>query len=173
MQDPNANHQNSFPKTLGQILDALPSLENSNSTQSGNAGNLSITGAARERSRQIGKPLSETVLDSLRNIAQSVNSGKPMDDQALEMLLVQHFGSSRLVIKKRLKHTYGTNGYDGDIEGYDIGLDYLADCEMKVFDALEFLNRSARPDFVAKMAKSLFKTPFPRMGSRRTNSHRG
>ena len=151
MQDQNASHQKPFPQTLGQILDALPSLANSGLTQSGNAENSSITGAARESSRQIGRPLSETVLDSLRNIAQSVNSGKPMDDQALETLLVQHFGSSRLAIRKKLKHVYGADGgYESGVAGYETQLDGLADCEMKIFDALEFLNRSARPDFVAK-----------------------
>jgi hypothetical protein len=74
-----------------------------------------------------------------------------MDDKALETLLVQLLPSSRFVSKSKLKHVYGDGGgYDVEVVGYDIALDALHDSEMKLYEALEFLNRPATPDFVAK-----------------------
>lgn len=67
------------------------------------------------------------------------------------MLLAQHFGSSRFVSKTKVNHVYGKDGgYDCEVVGYDLTLDELADSEMSLFDAIEFLNRPAAPDFIAK-----------------------
>jgi hypothetical protein len=143
------NRQPSYPKTLGQILDALPSQGNSDSMQSASAENLSITGAVAVMPAQIGKLPSETVLGKLRNIAQNVSGGRLMDDQELEMSLAQHFGS-RLECKKKLDHSYGADGgYNSKVIGNEATVDRLDDCEMKLFDAIEFLNRPASPQFVA------------------------
>ena len=149
------SRQPTYPKTLGQILDVLPLPENSDSMSSKQHGNLSTTGRAVANHAPIGKPLSETVLGSLRAIALSVNRGELMDDRALETLLVQSLGSSRFVSKPRRKHAYGAGGYDCQIEGYDITLDGLADCEMKLYDALQYLNRPASHAFVAKQVGRL------------------
>ena len=51
-----------------------------------------ITTSPSERPAPIGKPLSEHGLAKLRSFAQSVQSDNLLDDQALETLLVQHFG---------------------------------------------------------------------------------
>jgi hypothetical protein len=151
MQDQDENREPSYPKNLGQILDALPSPANSASMSKAPAGNSLTIGREEGRPAPIGKPPSETVLETLRNIAQNVSNGRPMDDQTLEMSLVQHFGSSRIECKKKFSHVYGTDGgYDREVERYEISLDCIHDCEMKLFDALEFLNRPARGDFVAK-----------------------
>jgi hypothetical protein len=85
----------------------------------------------------------------LRGFAQNVQSGNLLDDQALEMSLVQHFGS-RLTCKKTVDHDYGAKGgYEAKILGNEATIDALDDCEMKVFDAIDFLNRQASPTFVA------------------------
>ena len=62
----------------------------------------------------------------------------------------QHFGPSRFTTKEKIKHLYGPNGYDYEVEGYDLALDALADCEMNIFEAIDFFNRPATYDFVAK-----------------------
>ena len=54
------------------------------------------------------------------------------------MSLVQHFGL-RLACKKKLDHNYGSDGgYDPKVLGNEVVLDQLDDCEMKLFDAIEF-----------------------------------
>ena len=78
-----------------------------------------------------------------------------MDDQTFEMLLVQHFGSSRYASKPKLKHVYGDGGYDPQITAWEIKLDHLTDEEMKLFDAAEFLCRPAQSDFVSKQIARL------------------
>src|ERR1700704_1467347 len=143
------NHQPSYPRTLGEILEALPSQANSVSTQSGNTKSSSITGAGAVMLVPIGKPPSETVLGKLRNIAQSVSKGSLMDDRELEMSLAQHFGS-RLVCKKKYERVYGADhGYDEKVSGNDVTDENFADAEMKLFDAIDFLNKPASPQFVA------------------------
>ena len=62
----------------------------------------------------------------------------------------QHFTSSRLTTKTKLKHVYGDGGYESKVESYDIELDALHDSEMDLFTAVEFLNRPAKHDFIAK-----------------------
>lgn len=67
------------------------------------------------------------------------------------MLLVRLLGSSRFASNAKVKHVYGdTSGYAAEIGGYEITLDTLHDSEMKLFDGLEFINRPALPEFVAK-----------------------
>lgn len=149
MADQNENLQPTYPRTLGEILEALPLQANSVSTQSGNAESSSITGADAVTLAPIGKPPSETVLGKLRNIAQNVNRGSLMDDRELEMLLVQHFGS-RLVHKKKFDHVYRADGgYEPKVIGNDVSIDGLGDAEMKLFDAIDFLNKPASQQFVA------------------------
>lgn len=149
-------NENESPPTsttaLRPISDVLNSLLPSASEpkSEGCEQNSSITGKAMVVQKPIGKPPSEIVLGSLRNIAQNMLNGNLVDDKMLEMLLVQHFGQSRFSTGAKLKHKYGKDGYDCEIEGYDVKLDGLSDSEMKLFDALEFLNKPAQPDFIAK-----------------------
>lgn len=69
-------------------------------------------------------------------------------------MLEQHFGPQRFCAKEKIRHVYGPDGYDCVSEGWLTTLDGLADSEMKLFDALDFLNRPAEIGFVAgKMAQ--------------------
>jgi hypothetical protein len=146
-----ANQPLSLPKTLGQILSNLPLPAISGSTQTPKPDGSSTTTSLTASQWQTGKPLSEHGLTILRNLAANVQRGMLMDDQELRTLLEQHFGSSRLTIRDKINHAYSPeNGYNYYIDRYEIDLDHLADSEMKLYDALEFLNRSASHDFIAK-----------------------
>jgi len=126
------------------------------SISSTNSEDSSTTGLEKAKPVPTGKPLSEHGLTTLRNIARSASSGTLMDDKALEMLLVQLLTSSRFVSKAKVSHVYGDGGgYDVEVVGYEIALDALHDGELKLYDALEFLNRPATPDFVAKQVGRL------------------
>ena len=148
----NENEQLTSTTALRPISDVLSSLHlsglESKLTESDQ--NLSTTGKAVAIHEQTGKQPSEIVLGNLRNIAQNMLNGNLVDDKMLETSLVQHFGQLRFSTKAKLKHKYGKDGYDCEIEGYDVKLDELYDREMKIFDALEFLNRPASADFIAK-----------------------
>ena len=140
-----------YPKTLGEILDALPEPGSSASISSESRGSLSTRPNHKDGYGQIGKPLSETGLTTLRNFAQSVSRGNLLDDAKLETLLVQLLGSSRFASKPKHKHVYGADGqYDRETEGFEITLDALHDNEMKLYEALEYYNRPAHPHFVSK-----------------------
>jgi hypothetical protein len=154
MPSEHENQQPSFPKTLGQILEALPSAQNSDSTSNQQLPNLSITGKAVAKHALTGNLPSATVLDNLRNIALNVSKGQLLDDQTLLTSLAQHFGS-RLVAKKKYEPIYEKEGgYDEAFKGYQVSLDRLDDSEMKFFDALDFYNKKASFEFVtAKVAK--------------------
>jgi hypothetical protein len=144
-----ASQQLSSPRTLGEILDALPSLGNSDSTLRPNSAVSLITTSPSERPAPIGKPLSEHGLAKLRSFAQSVQSDNLLDDQALETLLVQHFGS-RLTCKREVDHNYSADGgYDPKVMGVDVGIDRLGDAELKLFDAIDFFNKPADTTFIA------------------------
>jgi hypothetical protein len=146
----------SLPKSLGEILEQSLLLANSDSTLRTNSGDLQTTGSEKGRLAPTGKPLSETGLQTLRNIAQSVQSGKLLDDKMLETLLVQHFGSSRFTSRPKIEHIRSQDGgYDQRIVGYEIKLDTLHDEEMKLFDALEFFNAPASAAFLAKQIARL------------------
>ena len=144
------SQQVSYPRTLGEILDQLPSQGELGLDAERECREFIDYWRGRGRGpRRFGKPPSETVLGKLRSIAQNVNSGRLMDDLELEMSLVQHFGL-RLACKKKLDHNYGSDGgYDPKVLGNEVVLDQLDDCEMKLFDAIEFLNRPATATFVA------------------------
>jgi hypothetical protein len=150
-----ASQQLSSPRTLGEILDALPSLENSDSTLTPNSAVSLITTSPSERPAPIGKPLSEHGLARLRSFAQSVQSGNLLDDQALGTLLVQHFGS-RLTCKREVDHNYSTDGgYDPKVMGVDVDIDDLGDAELKLFDAIDFFNKPADTAFIARKLAQL------------------
>lgn len=148
MPSEDQNRQPSYPKTLGQILEAFPFAQNSDLTSDPEQPNLSTTGKAVAKHAPTGNPPSETVLDNLRNIALSINKGQLLDNQTLQTLLEQHFGS-RLAIKKKREHVYGKNGYDCIERGFGILLDHLSDDEMKIFDAIDFFNKPSDPVKVA------------------------
>lgn len=150
------NQRNSSPKPLGQILKAFPSHPNLESISTPNAENSSITISQKEKQEPIGKHLSEHGLKTLRDLALNVSKGRPMDDEMCKTLLAQHFGPSRFASNVRLKHIYGgEGGYDCQISEVDISLDALHDSEMKLYDALEYLNRPAPYEFVARQLAAL------------------
>lgn len=151
MQNQNAdtNRQHSSPRSLSEILNRSHLLSSSESTSTKNSENSLTITSQKERPAQTGKPLSEHGLNALRNIAASVSKGHLMDDKELGTLLEQHFGPQRYCAKEKVKHVYSENGYDCITEGHEITLDALHNNEMKLFDALEFLNRKATPEFVA------------------------
>ena len=159
MENPHpSDHENQPPTSmtgLRQISTVLNSLPISASNPTEPQKNLSIIGNQPESQCAIGKPPSAIVLDSLRSIAQNVIQGRLMDDQMLETLLAQHFGSQRFETKSKLKHVYGENGYDSYIETYAVKLDHIFDNEMKLYDAVEFLNRPASRDFVERQVARL------------------
>src|SRR5262245_54693688 len=97
------NQSPSSPKTLGQILDQLPSPPSLDSTSRMSSDVSSTTSLQKAKPAPIGKPLSEHGLETLRSIAKSVNGGNLLDDQALRTLLVQHF-ESRLAIREVVDH---------------------------------------------------------------------
>lgn len=152
MQNPDAQENNQATSIAGfrpisTVLNSLPisGLKTSNDTPT----NSSTTGKGVANLVQTGKPPSAIVLDKLRNIAQSVNNGQLMDDQEFKTSLLQHFGPSRFASNAKLKHIYGDD-YDCQVSNYEITLDALHDGEMKLYDAVEFLNRPAAYDLVAK-----------------------
>src|ERR1700692_2407447 len=98
------NQLPSSPRTLGEILEQSLLLANSDSTSRTSNNDLKTTGSEKERLVPTGKPLCETGLQTLRSIAQSVQSGKLLDDKMLETLLVQHFGSSRFTSRAKIEH---------------------------------------------------------------------
>lgn len=70
------------------------------------------------------------------------------------MLLGQHFGPQRFCAKEKINHVYGPEGYDCVSDGWLVELDDLGNDEMKLFDALDYLNRPSEAGFVAgKMAQ--------------------
>jgi hypothetical protein len=150
MPSQDENQQPTSPKTLGEILDAFPLPANSILTSNENKVGSSITTSPKGKPEQTGRHLSEHGLESLRNIARNVSRGNLMDDQALETLLVQLLGSSRFASKQKLKHIYADGSYDCEIDGYDISLDRLDDAEMTIMDAVEYFNKPASSEFVAK-----------------------
>jgi hypothetical protein len=156
MENENRNRQHSSPRSLGGILELSHSLENLGSTSRESKGSSLTTTSPKANHALIGKPLSEHGLTTLRNIAASVLQGNPLDDKELETLLVQHFTSSRFVVKQIVKHIYHDGGqYECVNDGYEISLDVLHDSEMKLYDALKFLNKPAKPEFVAKYVARL------------------
>ena len=90
-----------------------------------------------------------SILESLRFLAEATKRGELLSDESLKELLRQHFGS-RLVITEVVDHRYsGPNGYEPTRLGFRIDLDGLTDQEMKFYDAMEFFNRPATPEFIA------------------------
>ena len=71
------------------------------------------------------------------------------------MLLVQHFGQQRLGVKPLTEHRYSENGYECTIVGYQISFSGLENQELKILDALEFFNRRATPEFLARKLAQL------------------
>jgi hypothetical protein len=151
MRGQDENLQPSSPKTLGQILETLPAALSSGLSLKPNGDDSLTIGSGAERPGPIGRPVSEHGLETLRNFARSVSRGKLLNDRDLEALLTQHFGSERFVAKEKLKHSYGPNGYECESAGYELSLDHLHDGEMKIFDAIDFLNKPATPVLVAKL----------------------
>lgn len=149
--DQYGNHPSSMMglRPISDVLNSLPISASSTEISTEPSRNLSTIGNPVDAQCPTGKRPSETVLGSLRNIAQNVLNGKMMDDETFRTLLVQHFGSSRLTSITKLKHCY-TDGYECKVDGYEISLDALHDSEMDLFSAVEFLNRPAKKDFIAK-----------------------
>jgi len=148
-QSESKNQPASSPRNLGQILENLAAPQNLESTPTSNAENSLTITSQKEKPAPIGTPLSEHGLGTLRALALNVQNAKPLDDKMLEMLLAQHFGPSRFVSAPKLKHSY-EGGYDCEVVGHQITLDALHDSEMKIYEAVEFLNRPANYIFVAK-----------------------
>jgi hypothetical protein len=66
-------------------------------------------------------------------------------------------------------HSYGgAHGYEDRVDGFDITLDGLADEEMKFYDALEFFNRPASPQFIAGQIARL-RVSMPRRAEENTD----
>lgn len=103
--------------------------------------NSSTTGDPSANPCAIGKPLSETVLESLRHEAEKAKAGNEVTDVSLRALLQQGFGS-RLAIREN---------HDGKFElsGYEITIADMTQADLPYITAIEFFNRPARPDQVA------------------------
>ena len=125
-------------KSLSQVLENMqpPSQETTNST-------LPI--------QQAGSTLAVGMMNTLREMASASTQGVLVDDKKLAELLTQHFGSGRFVAKEKLRHRYGPSGYECESAGYELSLDHLHDGEMKIFDAINYLNKPTTPVFTAKL----------------------
>jgi hypothetical protein len=100
MQDQNDNRQPSYPKTLGQILEGLRSPENPG---------IDVESACREfigywkgrgEARADWQATFRDRPGDIANYRSEREQRRLMDDRELETSLEQHFGSSRLVIRK-------------------------------------------------------------------------
>lgn len=150
-QNDQKNQQLTSPMTLGQILQDLPFAPTSASTPTESPANSSTIGNQSENPCPTGKQLSVTVLESLRNIARSANSGKLASDRELETLLERQLGPQRFAVRKNYRHCHSDeNGYFSVLDSVEIELDALHDGELALLDALEFLNRPCPPTVAAK-----------------------
>jgi hypothetical protein len=75
---------------------------------------------------------------------------------------VQQLGPQRIDVQPLITHSYHGDNYERQVRGYAIKVDELSVEEIKIFDALEFFNRPATPEFlrdrISKMRAVMART---------------
>lgn len=132
------------PHTTLPPSSKLTSTSSSESSKTGAPPNALVT--------QTGKLPSATVSAELRALAAGLKAGQTVNDATLKALLTQHFGQ-RLDIRPR--YSYGS----GDVQayeclGYDVDPITLDPQDHGIVEAIEFLNRPSKTEYIAgKLAR--------------------
>lgn len=128
MEEKNQPHP---AQPIGNLLSkTLNSLQASASTPNGNLENSAITTMPKETSLQIGMPLSETGLETLRTIGRGMLQGKLIDDKALQASFALAFVHPPCFVKN----------HDADYNLTGMRVEIFEQPSAALVDALEFFN---------------------------------